>query len=626
MTPASPEDRSKLHIAVLDPFFQRDDQPGSTRTYDLVRRLVHAGHRVTVFTTSAALPDSGVLPQGGFRWTTVQVRSRLRFGYPAADHVAKAFARGVAWRLWGLKDVDAVFAVDRPLGAMPSIIMFCALRGIPLVLEARDGVPPRAHPSETLGGRIAAGMARTVLRLTAAFARRVVVLSPDIKEALVAHKVRDQKITLSSPGCDAVLFMSPPGASTAALTAYPHLAQGTLVVYAGGMTSGRGLDQMLYLAAALQTTAPDVTFALCGDGPLRGKLEARAHDLGLLNKNVWFLDPLPRRDLPALLGAAAAVIVGGNDGTAGGALAFDALAASRPVILTASGWQRELIEGRGAGMGLPENDIPAAARELVDFLKDGDGLRRAGQQAAALAAGRFSMDRVAGEIRQLIEEAVAADPRQAVLRRRALRAKRAFDIVISATALVILSPVFLALAVAAQIKMGWPAFFTQTRTGLRGKLFRIVKFRTMTNAKDGAGNLLPDSERLTPFGRFMRRSSLDELPELWNVLKGDMSLVGPRPLLPEYLPYYTPEQRRRHDVAPGLTGWSQVNGRNALTWEDKFALDTWYVDNLSLWLDLKILMKTLWIAVSGKGISAEGHATMPRFDEIMARRQGAEDV
>jgi lipopolysaccharide/colanic/teichoic acid biosynthesis glycosyltransferase len=345
----------------------------------------------------------------------------------------------------------------------------------------------------------------------------------------------------------------------------------------------------------------------------------------VLNKNVWFLDPLPRRELPALLHAASAVIVG-----AAPQLAFDALAAGRPVILTADGAPKddvcELIESRGAGLGLPAHDIPAAAQELLDFLKDSDGVRRAGHQAAALAAGRFNMDRVAHEIRGAIEDTVAADPRHAVLRRRTLRTKRALDIVLSLTALIVLSPVFVVLAIAVATKLGWPVFFTQARTGLRGRIFRIVKFRSMTEAKDSAGVLLPDAERLTAFGQFLRRTSLDELPELLNVLKGDMSLVGPRPLLPEYLPYYTPEQRRRHDIAPGVTGWSQVNGRNALTWEDKFALDTWYVDNVSLWLDLKILLKTLWIAVTGHGVSADGHATMPRFDEIMARRQGAEDV
>ncbi|MGZ6228576.1 MAG: sugar transferase [Candidatus Binataceae bacterium] len=212
------------------------------------------------------------------------------------------------------------------------------------------------------------------------------------------------------------------------------------------------------------------------------------------------------------------------------------------------------------------------------------------------------------------------------MRRRMLATKRGIDVVISLAALIVLSPVLLIIAVAIMIKMGWPPVFSQERPGLQGRLFRIYKFRTMTAARDAEGALLPDEQRLTPLGKFLRRTSLDELPELFNVLKGDMSLVGPRPLLPEYLAHYTTEQRRRHDLRPGMSGWSQVNGRNALTWEEKFVLDVWYVDHLSLWLDLKILARTAWIALAGHGVSAPGHATMPRFDEIMARREGAEDV
>ena len=184
----------------------------------------------------------------------------------------------------------------------------------------------------------------------------------------------------------------------------------------------------------------------------------------------------------------------------------------------------------------------------------------------------------------------------------------------------------LLLAIIIRIKMGGPAAFTQMRTGLKGKLFRIYKFRTMTNARDAVGALLPDDARLTPLGIFLRRFSLDELPQLLNILLGDMSLVGPRPLLPEYLPYYSAEQRRRHDVKPGVTGWLQINGRNALTWEEKFAHDVWYADNVGFWLDIKIIVKTFWSVLTGKGISADDHVTMPRFDEIMARKQGAEDV
>jgi lipopolysaccharide/colanic/teichoic acid biosynthesis glycosyltransferase len=161
--------------------------------------------------------------------------------------------------------------------------------------------------------------------------------------------------------------------------------------------------------------------------------------------------------------------------------------------------------------------------------------------------------------------------------------------------------------------MGLPILFRQQRPGLHGKPFTLLKFRTMTDARDAQGNLLPDAERLTPFGSFLRRTSLDELPAFFNVLRGDMSLMGPRPLLMAYLDRYTPEQARRHEVRPGITGWAQVNGRNAITWEQKFVLDVWYVDNWSLWLDLKILFLTGWKVLRREGISQEGHATMPEF-------------
>lgn len=191
--------------------------------------------------------------------------------------------------------------------------------------------------------------------------------------------------------------------------------------------------------------------------------------------------------------------------------------------------------------------------------------------------------------------------------------KRLFDIVVASALLMLLSPILLALTIIIHFNMGSPVLFKQVRPGLHGKSFAMYKFRTMTDSRDERGNLWPDAERLTKLGRFLRATSLDELPELLNVLKGDMSLVGPRPLLMEYLPLYSPEQARRHEVRPGITGWAQVNGRNALTWEQKFEYDVWYVDNWSLWLDLKILWLTLVTVLKREGISADGHATMPPF-------------
>lgn len=191
--------------------------------------------------------------------------------------------------------------------------------------------------------------------------------------------------------------------------------------------------------------------------------------------------------------------------------------------------------------------------------------------------------------------------------------KRLFDIIIASIALILLSPLYAFVAYKVKKNLGSPVLFRQVRPGLHGKPFEMIKFRTMKDAVDEQGNPLPDSERLTPFGQMLRSTSLDEMPELWNVIKGDMSIVGPRPLLMEYLPLYSPEQAKRHDVRPGMTGHAQVNGRNAIGWEEKFKLDTWYVENQSIWLDFKIMFKTVHKVLAKDDISAEGEATMTKF-------------
>lgn len=191
--------------------------------------------------------------------------------------------------------------------------------------------------------------------------------------------------------------------------------------------------------------------------------------------------------------------------------------------------------------------------------------------------------------------------------------KRALDLGLTVPSLIVLAPVGLAIGGLIRRKLGGPVLFRQQRPGRDDQLFELIKFRTMSSARGADGELLPDEERLTPFGNRLRRLSLDELPTLWNVARGDMSLVGPRPLLVQYLDRYTPEQRRRHQVAPGITGWAQINGRNAITWEEKFDLDVWYTENVSFRTDLGILFRTVVQVLGQRGISAEGHATMPEF-------------
>lgn len=202
--------------------------------------------------------------------------------------------------------------------------------------------------------------------------------------------------------------------------------------------------------------------------------------------------------------------------------------------------------------------------------------------------------------------------------------KRAIDIAVAASLLMVLAPVILATAMAVRIKLGSPILFRQVRPGLGERPFELVKFRSMLDSRGPDGRLLEDRDRLPPLGKVLRRTSLDELPQLWNVLKGDMSLVGPRPLLMDYLPHYSSEQARRHDVRPGITGWAQVNGRNAISWEQKFALDVWYVDNRSTKLDLRILGRTFRKTIRREGINAAGEATMPRFDRQVDLQAGSQ--
>jgi sugar transferase EpsL len=197
-------------------------------------------------------------------------------------------------------------------------------------------------------------------------------------------------------------------------------------------------------------------------------------------------------------------------------------------------------------------------------------------------------------------------------------AKRLLDLLVAAAALLLFSPLLLLVALLVRVQLGSPVLFRQLRPGLHGKPFELIKFRTMRPESEERSGVASDAGRLTRLGRLLRSASLDELPELWNVLRGDMSLVGPRPLLMQYLSRYSPEQARRHEVRPGLTGWAQVNGRNALGWEEKFALDVWYVDNRSMLLDLRILAMTAWQVVRPRGISAEGAATMPEFMGVAA--------
>jgi lipopolysaccharide/colanic/teichoic acid biosynthesis glycosyltransferase/glycosyltransferase involved in cell wall biosynthesis len=608
---------SALHVLMIDPDFRTRENPGVTRTYDFACHLAQSGHTVSIL---GAAPKSAALTERNIKLIPTG-DAPPAFGKAKPANFAGRFAESAAWKMWDVKGVDAVVVTDRPVRLLPAVAWFSLWRGIPLILDVMHGAPHPAPMTASLGEKFRRFFARAFYRLATSMAKRIITVTPAHKDDLIAEGIAENKLTVALLGCDTRL--RPADELTPRLAQLlPDGGRRPFIVFAGTLTEGRGLERALDIVAEMKDEP--LSFVFCGEGPGRAKFEAASREKNL-GASAIFPGAVSRVELQSLLHFAIAALADCSPDARGGFL-LDALAAAKPLILLGHGWQRDLVEGRGAGVSLPLNAPAAAARELTEFLMDRDGLRRAGQQAAALAAGRFNLDRICGEFRYLVQETVAADPRDAVLRRRSLRAKRTLDVVLSLTGLIVLSPVLLLLTLAVWAKMGGPVFFTQQRTGMHGKFFKVIKFRTMSDAKGADGTLASDAARLTPLGRFLRRTSLDELPELINVLAGDMSLVGPRPLLPEYLAYYDADQRRRHEVKPGLTGWAQVNGRNALSWEERFKLDVWYVDNLSFALDLKILAKTLWVALRGAGISADDHATMPRFDEVMAKRQGAEDV
>jgi lipopolysaccharide/colanic/teichoic acid biosynthesis glycosyltransferase len=287
------------------------------------------------------------------------------------------------------------------------------------------------------------------------------------------------------------------------------------------------------------------------------------------------------------------------------------MAMGRPILIGVRGEAADMVKAANAGLVTPPGDVEAVAQAMISLARLAPSEREAmGQRARRAYLDHYSFDRAVAATADRVRGIIGTGRRL----QRPAPLKRAFDVVASASALLLLSPVLLAVAAAVRLRLGSPVLFRQTRPGLHGRPFGMIKFRTMRDARGPDGRPLPDAERLTPFGRWLRASSLDELPELWNVLKGDMSLVGPRPLAGAYLPLYSAEQARRHEVRPGITGWAQVNGRNTISWRQKFAYDVWYVDHYSFGLDLKIFALTLRALLRNRDALAGGQDEVESFN------------
>jgi lipopolysaccharide/colanic/teichoic acid biosynthesis glycosyltransferase/glycosyltransferase involved in cell wall biosynthesis len=381
-----------------------------------------------------------------------------------------------------------------------------------------------------------------------------------------------------------------------------------VVGFVGRFVRDKGIGELVEAFRNLRTTYPDLHLLLVGDfedgDPVKPEVRRYIESEAAIIRPGFVADSSPYYGLMDLL-----ALPTYREGFPG--VPLEAQASGVPVVTTSATGAIDSVVDPVTGLIVPVGDAKALTNAIARLLKDPELRARMGK------AGRLRVEQ--DFVPQVIWDAKVALYRDLMVERSLLFSpaagwpKRFFDLTLSVLGLLLLSPLLLIIAAIVKTRLGSPILFRQERAGFRGVRFECLKFRTMTDERDASGQLLPDADRLTRLGRFLRDTSLDELPELINVIRGEMSLVGPRPLLARYLERYTPEQMRRHDVRPGITGWAQINGRNAASWEQKFACDLWYVEHQSLRVDLKILLLTIWKAVRREGISQPGHPTMPEF-------------
>jgi len=446
-------------------------------------------------------------------------------------------------------------------------------------------------------------------------ANSCVALSPGIAQGITRRGVPESRVLTVPNGCDVDLFAADVALPLPEIPGLPPDA--FVATFTGAHGAANGLGAVLDAASELRMLGrSDIFFVFIGDGKEKPALIERAHREKL--DNCLFVNPMPKRALAQFLCRRANVGLMILDnvpafyyGTSPNKF-FDYLASGLPVLVNYPGWMAEMVTAEGAGVVVPPRDPLAFANALTRMADARAATAEMGRRGRNFAEREFLRTTLAQRCVTAMESAAAtrSDREMSAYRRWG---KRALDLLALLAVLPFVLPVVIVVAVVVRFQMGSPVFFRQVRPGYKAKPFTLLKFRTMNSARDERGNLLSDEKRLTKLGTLLRRYSLDEIPQLWNVLKGEMSLVGPRPLLLEYLDRYTSEQARRHEVKPGITGWAQINGRNALSWEERFRLDIWYVEHWSLGLDARIIWRTVRNVLKRKDISQRGHATMPEF-------------
>ena len=605
-----------MKILVVHQYYLQAGKSGGSRFNELARLWTGAGHEVTVLAGTADYASGEVPEKYARRLLTHEMDGKVKVircftpAFPGSSPVRRmitfsgfTLAASIAALLE--RKADAVIATSPPLlNPLPGFIA-ARLRWKPaaLVFEIRDLWPESAVTTGVLCERSLLTKALYRFERWACRAADCInVLTPAFRDDLLRRELAPaSKIVFVPNGADEAFA---PSNETAATRARFGWGDRKVFLYAGAHGRANALGQLVE-AAKLLRHRPDILIACAGDGPEREQLMQASEGL----TNIVFHGPQAKDSMPAIVAAADAGLAVLQDNptfrTVYPNKVFDYMACAKPTVLAIDGAARRLVvdEARAGIFAAPGKPAELAAA-ILELANDPALRRTLGDAGLAWVRQNASRTALAAKYIDVLQK-LQLPPH--VQRGLPGLIKSVADRGAAGAALVALSPVLGATAGLIALMDGGPVLFRQQRPGQLGKLFQAVKFRTMRDGPE------PDAQRLTRLGAFLRKTSLDELPQLWNVLRGDLSLVGPRPLLPRYLPRYTQSQARRHMVKPGLTGWAQVNGRNALDWPARLALDTWYVDNWSLALDARILWRTLGAVLRGSGVSHAGHATMPEF-------------
>jgi lipopolysaccharide/colanic/teichoic acid biosynthesis glycosyltransferase/glycosyltransferase involved in cell wall biosynthesis len=609
-----------MRILLVHQAFVSPREAGGTRHFELASHCVEQGHHFTIVASDLNYltgQPAGDEPEG--------YGPRLEGPRVLRAYTCPTIHRSFVWRVISFFSfmfsavpvslkagpLDIVMGTSPPLFQAASAWLVAAIRRRPFLLEIRDLWPDFAIEMGVLKNPVAIRFSRWLENFLYSRATHLLVNSPAYRDYLIGKGISENKVSLIPNGVDPGMFY--PDSSGSELRREMKLQDKFVVTYAGALGLANDLTTLLKAAEALRHE-PSIHFLIVGDGKERANLTSLADELKL--PNVTFTGSKSKTEIPKILAASDACVAILQDirmfRTTYPNKVFDYMAAARPTILAIDGVIRDVVESAKGGVFVPPGDSQALAATVHRLSEERNDAKRMGQSARSYVRKHFNRQQQANDFLDLLKTLVP-EPQPAARGFYVRTGKRVFDLLLTIPLLIFLLPVMGVLLFLVRFFLGSPAFFCQQRPGFNGQPFNLTKFRSMKEARDANGHLLPDAERLTAFGGFLRNTSLDELPELFCVLKGEMSLVGPRPLLMQYMTRYSPEQARRHTARPGLTGWAQVNGRNDISWEEKFALDVWYVKHQSLSLDLRIILRTIWLVLRRDGITTAGHATAPEF-------------